>query len=399
MMARSLKIAAYMAGLRRTGPEKRLGVQPDRPEGAIIWARCSLPEHLTAIETLQRKLAEDADAIQIIATVPDWDASLEGRALPEPQGKDNIRAFIAHWQPMMAIWVRGDLDLVLLDVMRAARIPCVLVDATGDGLSQVAGGWVPGAIRSLLAEFETVLTLDSTAAAKLISAGTPQSRIVVTGPMEDCGQVLPYREADRRDLAAAIGTRPVWLAAAARLNDCQDLCKAHQNASRRAHRLLLIVVPDTPDNARPMAEEMRQFGFHVTLRSERAEPSEPTQVFIVDTDADLGLWYRMAPVTYLGGTLHGGGCRDPFEPAALGSAVLYGPHVAPFQRHAARLNAAVASRLIRSGDRLGPTVEELLAPDKAAAMAHAAWDVTSRGADVTNQIVALIRQRLEDRVA
>ncbi|WP_322890855.1 MULTISPECIES: 3-deoxy-D-manno-octulosonic acid transferase [unclassified Yoonia] len=398
-MARSLKIAAYMAGFRRGSPDASPIPYPERPEGAIVWARCSLPEQVTAIETLQRKLADDADVIQIIATVADWDPSLAGRALPEPKGKDAIRAFLKHWRPMLAIWVRGDLDLVLLDAIQTARVPSILVDASGDGIDHVAGGWVPGAIRSLLSTFDTVLAVDSAAAEKLISAGTPQARIVVTGLMEDCSPVLPCNEADRRDVSAAIGTRPVWLAAAARPNDCKALCQAHLEAGRRAHRLLLVIVPDTPDCALQLAEDMRGFGFHVTLRSEKPEPPEPTQVFIVDGDPDLGLWYRIAPVTYLGGTLYGGGCRDPFEPAALGSAVLYGPHVAPYQRHAARLNAAVASRLIRSADTLGSTVEALLAPDKAALMAHAAWDVTSRGADVTNQIVALIRQRLEDRVA
>jgi 3-deoxy-D-manno-octulosonic-acid transferase len=398
-MARSLKIAAYVAGLRRGSPDKSHRPFPERPDGAIVWARCSAPDQLTAIETLQRKLAEDADAIQIISTVSEWDASLTGRALPEPKGKDAIRAFLAHWQPMLAIWVRGDLDLVLLDAIHSASVPSILVNASGDGIDHVAGGWVPGAIRSLLFAFDTILAVDSAAAERLIGAGSPQSRIVVTGAMEDCGKVLPCDEGDRRAISAAIGTRPVWLAAAARSNECEALCRAHQEAGRRAHRLLLIVAPDTPNSAPQIADEMRRFGFHVTLQSEKPEPSEPTQVFVVDTECDLGLWYRIAPVTYLGGTLYGGGCRDPFEPAALGSAVLYGPHVAPYQRHAARLNAAVASRLIRSADTLGPTVESLLAPDKAAAMAHAAWDVTSRGADVTNQIVALIRQRLEDRVA
>lgn len=398
-MARSLKIAAYMAGLRHSTDDSKLTAQPDRPDGAIIWVRCSLPEQLTSVETLQRKLAEDADAIQIIATVPDWDDSLAGRALPEPRGKDTIRAFIAHWQPMMAIWVRADLDFVLLDGMRAAGVPCMLVDATGQGLDQVAGGWVPGAIRALLSEFETVLTVDQTAARKLVSAGTPQSRILVTGPMEDCGKVLPCHEDDRRALSAAIGTRSVWLAAAARLNDTKALCLAHQEASRRAHRLLLVVVPDRPENACHIADDLRDFGFHVALRSQTREPTEPMQVFVIDTEDDLGLWYRIAPVTYLGGTLHGGGCRDPFEPASLGSAVLHGPYVAPFQRQAARLNEAGASRLIRFDEVLGREVEALLAPDKTAQMAHAAWDVTSRGADVTNQIVTLIRQRLEHRVA
>ena len=398
-MARSLKIAAYMAGLGRSTPAASPTFYPDRPDGAIIWARCSRPEQLTAIETLQRKLADDADAVQIIATVSDWDPALAERALPEPKGKEMIRAFLAHWRPMLVIWVRGDLDLVLLDAIRSARVPSILVDASGDGIDHIAGGWVPGAIRSLLSGFDTVLAVDSGSAEKLIGAGTPQARIVVTGLMEDCSPVLPCNETERRDLSAAIGTRPVWLAAAARANDCTALRRAHLEAGRRAHRLLLIITPDTPDCGSHLAKEMRQFGFHVTLQSESPAPSEPTQVFIVDTDPDLGLWYRIAPVTYLGGTLYGGGCRDPFEPAALGSAVLCGPHVAPYQHHAARLNAAAAAKLIASADALGPTVETLLAPDKAARMAHAAWDVTSRGADVTNQIVALIRQRLEDRVA
>jgi 3-deoxy-D-manno-octulosonic-acid transferase len=97
--------------------------------------------------------------------------------------------------------------------------------------------------------------------------------------------------------------------------------------------------------------------------------------------------------------LDGDGCRDPFEAAALGSAVLYGPQVAPFQRHAGRLNAAGASRLLRSGADLGLAVETLLAADKTAELAHAAWDVTSRGATVTNRIAALIQLRLEELVS
>ncbi len=395
-MARSLTIAAYVAGLGSGDNAERLGTQPPRPFGVIIWARCSHPDQLTAVETLGRKLAEDGDPIQIIATLRDWTPAMAARALPEPRGKDNIRTFIAHWQPAMAVWVRGDLDLILLEEMRAAAMHSILVDANGDGLEQVVGGWVPGAMRSLLSQFEAVLTLDHNAAERLIRAGTPAEVVLVTGAMEDCDPALPSAESERQELSQAIGTRPVWLAAAAVPNECHDLCRAHRKASHRAHRLLLIVVPKDPDDAPEFASKMRDDGFHVTLRSEENEPAEPTQVYIVDTDEELGLWYRIAPITYLGGTLHGGGCRDPFEATSLGSAVLYGPQVAPFQRHAARLNAAGASRLIRSGNDLGPVVESLLSADRTAELAHAAWDVTSRGADVTNRIAAFIQTRLEE---
>lgn len=395
-MARALSIAAYLAGLRASDGSDKPVTQPSRPQGVVIWARCCDPAQLTAIETLNRKLAEDGDPIHVIATLTQWDTSLAGRALAEPYGKGNIRAFIAHWRPAMVIWVHGNLDLILLEQLRIAGIPSVLVNASADGLEFTTGNWVPGVMRSVLPQLDAVLTLDQQTAEKLIRAGARPSSVRVSGAMEDCAPPLPCRHEDRQKLAAAIGTRPTWLAADADLDECIDLCAAHVTASRRAHRLLLIVVPRNASDAAGFAERMRAAGLHVALRSQESEPSDPTQVYVVDTKDELGLWYRISPITYLGGTLHGAPCRDPFEAATLGSALLYGPRVAPFERHAARLNAAGASQLIRSSVDLGPNVERLLATDKAAALALAAWDVTSRGADVTNRIVSLIQRRLSE---
>ena len=397
-MARSLSIAAYLASLGSPDRRAQLGAQPPRPAGTIIWARCSDADQLMAVETLERKLSEDGDPIIVIATLRNWHPDLIDRALPEPQGRDMIRAFIAHWRPAMAVWVRGDLNPILLDEMRKAGLNSILVDATAEGLDQVVGGWVPGAMRSLLSQFEAVLALDHSAAAGLIKAGTHRDTVLVTGAMEDCAPTLPCSEAERNEVARAIGTRPVWLAASAHLDEWDDLCKAQQQASHRAHRLLLIVVPSDSEDAVSFADRMRGQGFHVALRSAEPNPSETTQIYVIDTPEELGLWYRIAPISYIGGTLYGGGCRDPFEATALGSAVLYGPQVAPFQRHAARLNAAGASRLIRSGSDLGPAVENLLSADVTAELAHAAWDVTSRGANVTNRIAAFIQLRLEEMV-
>ena len=67
-MARSLAIAAYLAGLSAPDGKQALADQPPRPSGVIIWARCSHANQLTAIATLGRKLAEDGDPVEVIAT-------------------------------------------------------------------------------------------------------------------------------------------------------------------------------------------------------------------------------------------------------------------------------------------------------------------------------------------
>jgi 3-deoxy-D-manno-octulosonic-acid transferase len=397
-MARSLSIAAYLASLGSADWHGTPVTQPRRPEGTIIWARCCDPDQLTAVETLERKLSAEGDPIHIIATLHDWQSEHAPRALPQPRGKDAIRRFIAHWRPSMCVWVSGELDALVMTEIHKSGLLSILVDATSDRLVTVSGRWVPSAIRSSLSQFEAIWALDQHAADRLLRAGVPNERILITGAMEDCAPTLPCNEAERSELTRAIGTRPIWLTAAAQLEEWRDVCTAQQVASRGTHRLLSIIVPADPADAAPMADNMRQLGFQTALRSDQPNPSDVTQIYIVDTDEELGLWYRIAPITYMGGTLHGNICRDPFEATALGSAVLYGPHIAPFQRHAARLNAAEASMLIRSGADLGPAIESLLSVDKMAQLAHNAWDVTSRGADVTNRIAAFIQLQLEKLV-
>ena len=397
-MARSLSIAAYLSQLGAVGEQDVFFAQPPRPEGMVIWARCSNADQLTAFDNLERKLRADGDVVHIVATLPHWEEQHADKAIPEPRGKLAFRAFLDHWRPAMCVWVKGALDALLLDEMRRVNLQSILVDANGEGLRAVTGHWVPGALRSVLTQFEAVYALDAHAAEKLARAGTPPELIVIAGAMEDNAAPLPYDDDERLELAQAIGTRPVWLAAAAHSNEWLDLCRAHDVASHRKHRLLLIVVPSEPKSAIDMAENMRQAGFQVALRSQEPDPADITQIYIVDTEEELGLWYRIAPITYLGGTLHGGNCRDPFEATTLGSAVVYGPDVAPFQRHAARLNANDASRLIRANTDLGPAIEGLLDADKTAGLAHRAWDVTSRGANVTNRIATYIQLRLEELV-
>jgi len=146
---------------------------------------------------------------------------------------------------------------------------------------------------------------------------------------------------------------------------------------------------------REMAQRLRSRGFLVALRSADEEPDDATQVYVVDTEGELGLWYRLAPITYLGGTLSGGPCRNPYEAATLGSALLHGPDITPYQGQARRLGEANACVALNAPADLGNAVERLLAPDKTALIVHGAWEVTSRGAEVTTRVAEAILAQLD----
>jgi 3-deoxy-D-manno-octulosonic-acid transferase len=81
---------------------------------------------------------------------------------------------------------------------------------------------------------------------------------------------------------------------------------AQRLASRSAHRLLLILAPRTAEDAAPLARDLAQAGLRLSSRAEGEEPEEATQVFLADGPAEMGLWLRLAPLAFLGGTLPGG---------------------------------------------------------------------------------------------
>ncbi|MFZ9199684.1 MAG: hypothetical protein ACO22Z_10070, partial [Paracoccaceae bacterium] len=89
-----------------------------------------------------------------------------------------------------------------------------------------------------------------------------------------------------------------------------------------------------------------------------------------------------------------GALRDPLEPAALGSAIIYGPRPGPYGATFGRLGAARAARAVGSATDLAEALGDLLAPDRAALAAQAAWTVASDGAEVTEKVLQRLRQLL-----
>ena len=142
-----------------------------------------------------------------------------------------------------------------------------------------------------------------------------------------------------------------------------------------------------------MAKALAEADLRVAERADGEEPEDGTQVYLADGTGEMGLWLRLAPLVLLGGTLPDGpGGRNPCEAAALGSALLHGPVTAPHAEAWARLDTAGAARVVLNGAELGRAVEALLAPDRVALMAHAGWDVATRGAEVSNRIADLIHE-------
>lgn len=124
---------------------------------------------------------------------------------------------------------------------------------------------------------------------------------------------------------------------------------------------LLILAPRHPERGEAVAGLLSEAGLSFARRSEGKMPGRATDVWLADTLGEMGLWYRLAPIAFIGGSLVEVGGHTPFEPIALGAAVLHGPHVANFAPVYAALDRAGGAIEISNAPELAATLRALLA--------------------------------------
>lgn len=423
-MSRSIALWAYLAltargagaGQRRLARrlaqgkedparlDERMGVAGlPRPHGRLIWFHAaSVGESLSLLEVIRRLGDHDPDLHVLLTTGTVSSSDILKSRLPRNAIHQfvpiDIRLFVQrfldHWKPDLAVWTESEFWPSLIVETHARGVPLLLINARMSDRSASRWRYLGGAARSLLTRFAAVHAQDNATGRALRRLGLPADRLTVTGTLKEGTPPPPCSEEDRARYTKLLAGRPVWAAASTHEGEESVVASAHAIAARTAMRLLCILVPRHPERGDAIAAMLREQGLTVAQRSRGQEPDADTGIYLADTLGELGLWYRLAPLSFVGGSLVDIGGHNPFEPAALGSAILHGPHVYNFADIFARLDEVGGAREVQDAATLAAAVTELSQPDRRAPMAYAAWEVGSSGAEVTDKALALILDHL-----
>ncbi len=305
-----------------------------------------------------------------------------------------VKRFLDHWRPDLIVLAEAEIWPALLIEVGRRAIPIAMINARMTERAYRRWRIARGAARAMMARIDHVQAQDRATADRLLALGLSPSRLETTGTLKEGSAALPHDEAERQRLARVLSGRQSWLAASTHEGEEEMAAEAHRQTLRSWHRLLLVIAPRHPERAEGIVAGLRAGGWKVARRSAGEEITPDTQIYVADTMGEMGLWYRLCPVSFVGGSLVGVGGHNPFEPAALGSAILHGPHVENFADIYARLRAAGATRQVTGSD-LAAALTETLEPDAAARLAHAAWEVCSEGGEVTEQAMDLLLAMLD----
>ena len=379
-----------------------------RPDGKLIWIHAASVGESQSILELARRLLDDHPNLNCMITTGTvtsakaLENSMPARMFHQYIPLDttsSVTSFLKHWQPDLAVWTESELWPALMHETHKRGIPMVLVNARMSAKSYRRWRSFRGMATSLLGRFDTVLAQDTLTAQYLQSLGVLPNNVQVSGSLKEGAAPLQHNELERKALATAINGRTVWLAASTHPGEEALILKAHQIARLSFPELMLILAPRHPERGDELAENCRNDGCIVAQRSKGQEITNRTDIYLVDTIGEMGLWYRLAPVSFIGGSFVPVGGHNPFEPAALGSAILHGPQVYNFKEAYDRLTEVNACIKVGDAKELAQVLEATLEPERAALLATAAWEACSEGADVTDKVLQTLSEYLPEAVA
>ncbi len=378
-----------------------------RPPGALVWLHAaSVGEAQLALALIGRLTALLPEASVLATSGTVTSARLLGERLPERAFHQYVpldrlrwvRRFLLHWRPDLALWIESELWPNLVYETAALGIPMVLVNARMSERSFASWRrWGP-VIRPLLARFRRVLAQSEADAARYASLGA--SEVTVTGSLKYDAEALPADAHELAALAKALGQRPRWLAASTHAGEDAALAEAHRRIKALHPTLLTIVVPRHPARGPEMRAAYASRGLAVARRSQKEAVAAATDIYLADTMGELGLFFRLSRVVFMGGSLVPHGGQNLLEPARLGCALIHGPHVENFRAIAAELDAAGGSEEVADAVTLAEAVAALLAdPALAARRGAAAKRVAEAGRGVLDGVIAALAAELSPLAA
>lgn len=375
--------------------DERLGVPSlPRHNGKLVWFHCaSVGESASVLPLIEELLRVNAWIQVMVTTGTTTSADFMERRLPArafhqyvPIDKPEfVEEFIDYWQPDVAVWVESEFWPNLIFATKEWGCPMILLNARVSDTSYAKWSKYRKTAKDILGCFDLVLPQSRDDARKLQDLGA--RRVKYLGNLKYGAPPLPFDENELEELQTTIGKRFVWCAASTHPGEEKEILDAHLLIKKRMYSVLTIIVPRHPKRAAEIRDSIPK-NLNVATRSLNEKISEDTDVYIADSIGELGIFFRLAPIVFIGGSLVEHGGHNPIEAAHLDSAIVTGPNMQNFAEIMLEFEKAVAVGVVENSTELASAVYELWSnPQKRIAMARMAKKHVEKRGEILPNII------------
>ena len=338
----------------------------------LIWFHCaSVGECQSALPLIHKILAGYPDMAVLLTSGTKTSAEfvaphLSPRFLHQYVPLDQpqwVARFLDHWHPNLGVWVESELWPNLIAQSKKSGMELILLNARMSEKSFQQWQKMPSFIHYVTQSFSLVLAQNETYARYFAALGA--QRVEISGNMKFAAEPLPYVMDELRQWQNLIGSRKVWLAASTHEGEEKSIAAAHQSLRRDYPDLLTIIAPRHPQRSAKIQLELKSMRLLTAVRSQKQLPTAQTDIYLADTIGELGLFFALCKLVFIGGSLRVHGGHNLLEPARYGCAILYGPHMENFADLHAAMQQYHAAQLVHNDMELQSFASRLLSDREA----------------------------------
>ena len=343
-------LKVFLAWRRYKGKEdavrglERLGLYTkERPTGRLIWIHgASVGEclsHMPLIETLVKRGHQVMVTSGTVTSAAMMEKRLPKGAFHQYVPVDYpvyVRRFFKHFHPDVGFFIESDFWPNILQEARRQGIPLVLLNGRISDKSFRRWKRVRWFIRPLLSCFSLTLGQTEEDARRLTVLGSPKAACV--GNIKFAAVPPPIDEDELVAMRNAIGDRPAWVAGSTHSNEEEQIGEMHIRLKAKYPSLLTVLVPRHPNRCDEIERQLIKKGLTVHRRSRGEDVN--ADIYLGDTMGEMGLFYRLAPLVFVGGSLVSFGGQNMLEPMRTGACTLIGPYAFNFREIVERAKKA-----------------------------------------------------------
>ncbi|MAS87313.1 MAG: 3-deoxy-D-manno-octulosonic acid transferase [Micavibrio sp.] len=296
-----------------------------------------------------------------------------------------VNAFLNKWQPDVVIFGESELWPFMLWGLRRRNIPAALINARLSEKSYRRWKWLLFLIHLMLKTFSIILAQSDDEAARYVALGG--ENVFTVGNLKFATEPLTHDRKKLATLKKQLNKRPLMLFASTHAPEEEMAVRLHKKLKKDMPDLLSIIVPRHPDRGEKI---MSTLGKAVTQRSKNAPITENTEIYLADTLGELGLFYTLCPIAFIGNsmTTQPGGGHNLIEPAQLNCAIIYGPEMFNFKEMDQDLTSTKGAIKVTTEAMLYKKIKELLKnPQKQKELTKAAVAYAQSKQDVLPNIL------------
>ncbi len=304
-----------------------------RPNGSLIWIHAaSIGESMTALTYITHLKKDNPDLNILLTTITVTSADIMREKLRNLKGclhqfvvADSpfwVKKFINYWKPEQVFFLESEIWPNIIDELYRCKIPIFLLNARLSLRSFKKWKHFHSYFSKILMKFTKILA-QSDIDMKRYSLFSPENTCQIDN-LKYANALLPCNNRLFSQIKDIINGRHVLVAASTHPGEEEVIINAHIEL-KKYFEIVTIIIPRHINRINEVTSLLKKYNLNYILRSRIDSNFYSVDVVCVDTFGELGTCYRLADVTFVGGSLVPIGGHNIYEPVSLGKVVLFGP--------------------------------------------------------------------------